>query len=46
MQDSFNLGFLELASKLKLELRHSWPGGKDGRRESVAEHSWRLVLMV
>jgi len=36
--------FLELAQQLKMELRHCWY--KDGRRESVAEHSWRLSLMI
>lgn len=39
------LKFLNLAEKLKLELRHCWLS--DGiRQESVAEHSWRLSLMV
>lgn len=39
------LEFLNLAEKLKLELRHCWLS--DGiRQESVAEHSWRLALMV
>lgn len=36
--------FLHFARKLKHELRHSW--GADGRRESVAEHSWRIALMA
>ena len=35
---------LNLAERLKFELRHSWLS--NGRRESVAEHSWRLSLMV
>lgn len=38
------LGFLHVAEKLKCELRHSW--ASNGRQESVAEHSWRLALMV
>lgn len=38
------LKVLNLAERLKRELRHSWLS--DGRRESVAEHSWRLALMV
>ena len=39
--------FLELmgvVEKLKLTCRHSWTSG--GRRESVAEHSWRLTFMA
>lgn len=35
---------LNTAENLKKELRHSWLS--DGRHESVAEHSWRLTLMV
>ena len=38
------LQVLALAEQLKRELRHSWLS--NGRRESVAEHSWRLGLMV
>lgn len=38
------MDFLHLAQNLKTELRHCWY--TDGRRESVAEHSWRLALMV
>ncbi len=38
------LQFLNLAQNLKMELRHGWCS--DGRQESVAEHSWRLGLMV
>ncbi len=38
------LAFLGLAENLKKELRHGWLS--DGRRESVAEHSWRLSLMA
>ena len=39
--------FFELmgvAEKLKRTYRHSWTSG--GRRESVAEHSWRLGFMA
>jgi putative hydrolase of HD superfamily len=36
--------FIRAAEKLKTELRHSY--SSQGRRESVAEHSWRLCLMV
>jgi putative hydrolase of HD superfamily len=36
--------FLHEAEKLKTELRHSWLSS--GRRESVAEHSWRMALMA
>jgi 5'-deoxynucleotidase YfbR-like HD superfamily hydrolase len=38
------LGFLTLAERLKRELRHSWLS--DGRRESVAEHTWFIALMA
>jgi putative hydrolases of HD superfamily len=38
------LGFLSLAERLKRELRHSWLS--DGRRESVAEHTWFIALMA
>ena len=38
------LQLLHLAENLKFELRHSWLS--NGRRESVAEHTWRLALMV
>ena len=38
------LDFLALAERLKCELRHSWLS--DGRRESVAEHSWQMALMA
>jgi putative hydrolases of HD superfamily len=38
------LNFLHQAEKLKLVLRHSWMSS--GRRESVAEHSWRMALMA
>lgn len=36
--------FLNVAEKLKCEMRHSWLSC--GRQESVAEHSWRMGLMV
>ncbi|GAB4272228.1 MAG: HD domain-containing protein [Opitutales bacterium] len=35
---------LKLAEKLKFELRHSWLS--NGRRESVAEHTWRMSFMA
>jgi putative hydrolase of HD superfamily len=38
------LAFLPLAERLKRELRHSWLS--DGRRESVAEHTWFIALMA
>ncbi|PIR96039.1 MAG: HAD family hydrolase [Candidatus Doudnabacteria bacterium CG10_big_fil_rev_8_21_14_0_10_42_18] len=38
------LKFLHEAEKLKTLLRHSWLS--NGRRESVAEHSWRMALMA
>lgn len=38
------LEILHLAERLKDTLRHSWTS--QGRRESVAEHSWRLSLMA
>jgi putative hydrolase of HD superfamily len=36
--------FLGGAAALKDHLRNSWTAG--GRRESVAEHSWRVALLV
>ena len=39
--------FIEImatAERLKNTFRHSWTS--EGRRESVAEHSWRLALMA
>jgi putative hydrolases of HD superfamily len=33
-----------LVGRLKRELRHSWLS--DGRRESVAEHSWSMSLLA
>ena len=38
------LEILHLGERLKDTLRHSWTS--QGRRESVAEHSWRLSLMA
>ncbi len=38
------LDCLALAERLKRELRHSWLS--DGRRESVAEHTWFVALMA
>ncbi len=35
---------LELAERLKFELRHSFTS--NGRQESVAEHTWRMSLMA
>ena len=37
------LNFLHVAENLKKLIRHSWLS--DGRRESVAEHTWRMSLM-
>lgn len=38
------LQIIKLGEVLKRELRHSWLS--DGRRESVAEHTWRVALMA
>jgi putative hydrolases of HD superfamily len=38
------LRFMHISEKLKEELRHSFTSG--GRRESVAEHSWRVSLLA
>lgn len=38
------LEVLQLAEKLKFELRRSWLS--NGRQESVAEHTWRMSLMA
>ncbi|KQL52293.1 HAD family hydrolase [Heyndrickxia shackletonii] len=38
------LQLIKLGEKLKMELRHSWLS--NGRRESVAEHTWRVALMA
>jgi putative hydrolase of HD superfamily len=37
------LKVLEIAERLKFELRHSYTSS--GRQESVAEHTWRMSLM-
>ena len=42
-QISSILKVLELAERLKFELRHSYTSS--GRQESVAEHCWRMSLM-
>ena len=36
--------FLHIIEQLKHELRHSWTS--KGRQESVAEHTWRLCVML
>jgi putative hydrolases of HD superfamily len=38
------IDFLAVSERLKRELRHSWLA--DGRRESVAEHTWHMALMA
>ncbi len=38
------IDFLGKIEKLKCNTRHSWTS--TGRRESVAEHSWRLAVMA
>ena len=38
------LSFLAITEKLKMELRHSWLS--NGRRESVAEHSWHMAMLA
>ena len=38
------LQFITKAEKLKREMRHSWLS--NNRRESVAEHTWRMSLMA
>lgn len=38
------LKVLQLAERLKFELRHSYTSS--GRQESVAEHTWRMSLMA
>lgn len=35
---------MQIAEALKREMRHSWLS--DGRRESVAEHSWAMSLLA
>lgn len=41
-KEEWFLEFLHKAERLKCAPRHSWTSS--GRRESVAEHSWRLGL--
>ena len=41
-KEEWFLEFLHRAEQLKCAPRHSWTSS--GRRESVAEHSWRLGL--
>lgn len=38
------LGIIRCIAGLKERTRHAWT--RDGRQESVAEHSWRLTLMA
>ena len=38
------IDFLGVIEKLKCNTRHSWTSS--GRRESVAEHTWRLAVMA
>lgn len=38
------LEIMHVAERLKDTMRHSWTS--QGRRESVAEHSWRLTVMA
>lgn len=38
------LDFLQFSERLKRELRHSWLS--DGRRESVAEHTFQMALLA
>lgn len=44
MKEREFLRVLHVAERLKDNTRHSYTSG--GRRESVAEHSWRLALMA
>ena len=44
MQYAEYVKFLNAIEKLKCNTRHSW--NSNGRRESVAEHSWRLAVMA
>ncbi len=44
MQPKELLEILHVAERLKNTYRHSWTS--EGRRESVAEHSWRLTLFA
>lgn len=38
------ISFLEGIERLKFETRHAW--SSTGRRESIAEHSWRLAMFA
>ena len=44
MTDRELINFLDIAEKMKCNTRHSWTS--TNRKESVAEHSWRLSLMA
>lgn len=46
MQDTIEsvLNFLHVIEKLKYECRHGWTS--TGRQESVADHCWRLAVML
>ncbi len=44
MQPAKLIEFLGVIEKLKCNTRHSWTSS--GRRESVAEHSWRLSMFA
>ena len=44
MQFEQYVRFMNTIEKLKCNTRHSW--NSNGRRESVAEHSWRLAVMA
>ncbi len=43
MDDRSIIEFMGIMEKLKCNTRHSWTS--TGRRESVAEHSWRLAVL-
>ncbi len=44
MQVQRLIEFMSVIEKLKCNTRHSWTSS--GRRESVAEHSWRLAVLA
>lgn len=44
MENRTLLDFMSIAEKLKCRVRHSWTS--DGRRESVAEHVYRLMVFA
>ena len=44
MTDRELINFLDIAEKMKCNTRHSWTS--TNRKESVAEHSWRLSLIA